>query len=84
MGNYQRFRDTYRCFGGILLVLLAVWVGLVALIGLGITGMDGGWVQDLIMKADQTKIVLICGVFVYMAFLVVVILLFVAEYGIKT
>ena len=45
---------------------------------------DDNWVKKNIMVMDQTRIVFICVVIVYMLIMVFVTLLFVAEYGIKS
>ncbi len=45
---------------------------------------DDNWVKKNIMVIIQTRIVFICIVIVYMIIMVFVMLLFVAEYGIKS
>lgn len=64
-------------------ILLLVWLTLLTVTCVGMSSGDN-WVKKNIIVMDQTRIVFICVVIVYMLIMVLVTLLFIAEYGIKS
>jgi hypothetical protein len=64
-------------------VSLLVWTTLLSLTCIGMSS-DKNWVRKNLMVMEQSKIIFICVLIIYMLILVLVSLLFIAEYGIKT
>jgi hypothetical protein len=82
--NYTRFYVTYRCFFIVMAILILIWLALVVVVGVGSSETYNGWIKNNLMSAPQSSIIYISVIIVYVLILTFVILLFLAEYGIKT
>lgn len=65
-------------------ILILIWFSLAVLTMVGFGSSAQNWVRNYIMQAEQTRIIFVCVVLVYLIIIFFVNLLFIAEYGVKT
>jgi hypothetical protein len=65
-------------------ILLLIWLSLAIITMIGFGKSTENWIRNSIMQAEQTRVVFVCVVLVYLIIISFVSLLFVAEYGVKT
>lgn len=65
-------------------ILILIWFSLAVLTMIGFGNSAQNWVRNSLMQAEQTRIIFVCVVLVYLLIIFFVSLLFIAEYGVNT
>lgn len=85
MRNYSRDKVSFRAYFVLFSMMLLGWLGLVVVLIIASTNSAAGkMISGEIFQSSSVKVIYICSIFIYSVVILVVVLLFISEFAVRT